>query len=88
MPDTRENQAAYPQPVVQQPGIGFPLARITGSRHRLGASCEPGRWRSKVTLGGAVCPSSPPDQLSRNTTFFSMASRPMCSLLAGKSGSG
>src|SRR5262249_19393082 len=28
MPDTPENQAAYPQPVVQQEGIGFPLARI------------------------------------------------------------
>ena len=41
----------------------------------------------KVTLGGAVCPSSPSDQLSRNTTFFSMASRPMCSLLAAKAGS-
>ena len=24
MPDTQENQEAYPQPVVQQPGIGFP----------------------------------------------------------------
>src|SRR4051795_12211489 len=28
MPDTPENRAAYPQPVVQQPGIGFPLARV------------------------------------------------------------
>ena len=28
MPDTKENQAAYPQPVVQQEGIGFPLARL------------------------------------------------------------
>ena len=28
MPDTPENQAVYPQPVVQQPGIGFPLARV------------------------------------------------------------
>ena len=28
MPDTPENQASYPQPVVQQPGIGFPLARV------------------------------------------------------------
>jgi hypothetical protein len=28
MPDTPENQAEYPQPVVQQPGLGFPLARI------------------------------------------------------------
>lgn len=29
MPDTEENQAMYPQPSTQQPGIGFPLARIT-----------------------------------------------------------
>lgn len=27
MPDTPENQAEYPQPPAQQPGIGFPLAR-------------------------------------------------------------
>lgn len=28
MPDTAENQSAYPQPVAQKPGLGFPLARI------------------------------------------------------------
>src|SRR5829696_2756230 len=28
MPDTPENQAEYPQPVVQKPGLGFPMARI------------------------------------------------------------
>jgi hypothetical protein len=28
MPDTPENQLAYPQPIVQKPGLGFPLARI------------------------------------------------------------
>jgi Transposase DDE domain len=28
MPDTPQNQAAYPQPVTQKPGLGFPLARI------------------------------------------------------------
>ena len=27
MPDTPENQAAFPQPRVQRPGLGFPLAR-------------------------------------------------------------
>jgi len=30
MPDTPENQAAYPQPNSQQPGVGFPLARVVG----------------------------------------------------------
>jgi len=28
MPDTSANQAEYPQPVAQKPGLGFPLARI------------------------------------------------------------
>ena len=28
MPDTPENQAAYPQPKTQAPGLGFPIARI------------------------------------------------------------
>src|SRR5262249_19663839 len=28
MPDTPANQAAYPQSVSQQPGLGFPLARL------------------------------------------------------------
>lgn len=28
MPDTPANQCAYPQPIVQKPGLGFPLARI------------------------------------------------------------
>src|SRR6201993_3769088 len=29
MPDTAPNQASYPQPEVQRPGIAFPLARLT-----------------------------------------------------------
>lgn len=28
MPDTEENQAAYPQQTAQQPGLGFPIARL------------------------------------------------------------
>lgn len=28
MPDTPENQAVYPQPSTQAPGVGFPLARV------------------------------------------------------------
>ena len=30
MPDTPENQAVYPQPRSQEPGLGFPLARLVG----------------------------------------------------------
>jgi len=29
MPDTPENQTAYPQPKAQKPGCGFPVARVT-----------------------------------------------------------
>jgi hypothetical protein len=30
LPDTPENQAIYPQPSSQQPGLGFPLCRVVG----------------------------------------------------------
>jgi hypothetical protein len=30
MPDTRENQARYPQPCSQAEGVGFPLAGLVG----------------------------------------------------------
>lgn len=30
MPDTEANQAVYPQPRSQRPGLGFPLARLVG----------------------------------------------------------
>lgn len=30
MPDTPANQAAYPQPNTQKPGVGFPIARACG----------------------------------------------------------
>jgi hypothetical protein len=30
MPDTEANQALYPQPRSQEPGLGFPLARLVG----------------------------------------------------------
>jgi hypothetical protein len=57
MPDTPENQAAYPQPVVQQPGIGFPLARITvllslatGACHDLAIAPYAGKGTGETTL--------------------------------------
>src|SRR5260370_27959359 len=30
MPDTGENQAAYPQPSSQKPGCGFPMMKLVG----------------------------------------------------------
>ena len=57
MPDTSENQAVYPQPVVQQPGIGFPLARVTvllslatGACHDLAIAPYAGKGTGETTL--------------------------------------
>jgi hypothetical protein len=57
MPDTRENQEGYPQPVVQQPGIGFPLARVavllslaTGACHDLAMAPYAGKGTGETTL--------------------------------------
>jgi hypothetical protein len=58
MPDTQENQAEYPQPVVQQEGIGFPLARVavllslaTGACHDLAIAAYAGRSTSTLGAG-------------------------------------
>jgi hypothetical protein len=57
MPDTPENQAIYPQPVVQQPGIGFPLARVavllslaTGACHDLAIAPYAGKGTGETAL--------------------------------------
>jgi hypothetical protein len=57
MPDTEENQAGYPHPVVQQPGIGFPLARVTvllslatGACHDLAIAPYAGKGTGETTL--------------------------------------
>ncbi len=57
MPDTAENQAVYPQPPNQKPGIGFPLARITvvlslatGACHDLAIAPYQGKGTGEKTL--------------------------------------
>jgi hypothetical protein len=57
MQDTEENQAVYPQPVVQQDGIGFPLARLTvllslatGACHDLAIAPYAGKGTGETTL--------------------------------------
>jgi hypothetical protein len=57
MPDTPENRAMYPQPLVQQPGIGFPLARVTvllslatGTCHDLALAPYAGKGTGETTL--------------------------------------
>jgi hypothetical protein len=57
MPDTPENQAAYPQPAAQRDGIGFPLARVavllslaTGACHDLAVAPYAGKGTGETTL--------------------------------------
>src|SRR5262245_8709165 len=57
MPDTPANQAAYPQPPTQQPGVGFPLARVvvllslaTGACHDLAMAPYEGKGSGETTL--------------------------------------
>jgi hypothetical protein len=57
MPDTLENQAAYPQPPTQQAGLGFPLARITvllslatGACHDLAIAPYKGKGTGETSL--------------------------------------
>ena len=63
MPDTEENQARYPQPPQQQPGLGFPLARIavllslaTGACHDLAMAPYTGKTTLLRQLYGALRP--------------------------------
>ncbi len=57
MPDTPENQAAYPQPPAQTPGVGFPLARIgvlfslsVGTVLSLGIRRWSGKFQSELAM--------------------------------------
>ena len=57
MPDTPENQAAFPQQANQKPGVGFPLARIgvlfslsMGSVLDLGVRRWAGKYQSELAI--------------------------------------
>jgi len=57
MPDTQENQEAYPQVYNQEPGLGFPLARLTvllslasGACHDLAIAPYAGKGTGETTL--------------------------------------
>jgi hypothetical protein len=57
MPDTPENQAAYPQVYNQQPGVGFPIARVgaiislsCGAILNLGLCRYAGKGQGEVSL--------------------------------------
>ena len=56
MPDTEENPARYPQPAVQKPGLGFPLARVavllslaSGACHDLAIASYAGKGTGETT---------------------------------------
>ena len=62
MPDTEENQAAFPQPSSQAPGVGFPLARLvmviclaTGAALDMAVGPHSGRGQSLGTRDHLVC---------------------------------
>src|SRR5436309_4796682 len=57
MPDTPENQEAYPQVYNQEPGVGFPLARVavllslaSGACHDLAVAPYAGKGTGETTL--------------------------------------
>lgn len=52
MPDTPVNQAAYPQPKVQRPGLGFPMARMCAI---MSLSENPGSAERKVCAREVQC---------------------------------
>ncbi len=77
MPDTPQNQAKYPQPPTQQPGLGFPLARLTvllslatGACHDLAMAPYAGKGTGEKTLLRQMYDSlKPGDVLLANALF-------------------
>jgi len=77
MPDTPENQAVYPQPEVQQPGIGFPLARLavllslaTGACHDVVIAPYKGKGTGETTLLRAMYDSLKPGDVLLADAIF------------------
>jgi hypothetical protein len=77
MPDTPANQAAYPQPPQQQPGLGFPLARVavllslaTGACHDLAIAAYAGKGTGETTLLRALYDSLKPGDVVLADALF------------------
>jgi hypothetical protein len=77
MPDTPANQAAYPQPPTQQPGVGFPLARVvvllslaTGACHDLAIAPYEGKGTGETTLLRAMYGSLRPGDVLLADSLF------------------
>jgi hypothetical protein len=77
MPDTPENQASYPQPPQQHPGLGFPLARVavllslaTGACHDLAIAAYQGKGTGETTLLRAMDDSLQPGDVVLADALF------------------
>ena len=77
MPDTPENQASYPQPPTQEPGLGFPLARLTvllslasGACHDLAMAAYEGKGTGETTLLRAMYDSLKPGDVVLADALF------------------
>jgi hypothetical protein len=77
MPDTPANQAAYPQPPQQQPGLGFPLARLavllslaTGACRDLAMAAYAGKGTGETTLLRALYDSLQPGDVVLADALF------------------
>jgi hypothetical protein len=77
MPDTAPNQAAYPQPPSQKPGLGFPLARITvllslatGACHNLAMAPYRGKGTGETSLFRKMYPTLKPGDVVVGDALF------------------
>ena len=59
MPDTPENQAVYPQPPPQKPGLGFPLARLVAVLSLNGAAVVGAAGIDEVNRSQSKAPTNP-----------------------------
>jgi hypothetical protein len=83
MPDTPQNQAAYPQVYNQGPGLGFPLARVavllslaTGACHDLAVAAYAGKGTGETTLLRQMYDASGPATWSWPTPCSTTTSSP------------
>jgi hypothetical protein len=77
MPDTPQNQASYPQPEAQRPGIGFPLARLTvllslatGACHDLAIAPYAGKGTGETSLLRQMYDTLEPGDVIRADALF------------------
>lgn len=77
MPDTPENQAAFPQSRAQTPGVGFPLARIgvlfsfsVGTVLELGLRRFAGKFQSELAMLREMLPQLDPEDVLLSDSYL------------------